>query len=79
MMPARNLRLPNSIDSHLKEIAAMEGVSINQLITTAVTEKVSALMTQDYLKKRADNARSEQFAEILGNVHDRTPIKGDEI
>ena len=78
-MPARNLRLPNSIDSHLKEIAAMEGVSINQLITTAVSEKVSALMTKDYLKKRAENARFEQFAEILRNVPERAPLEGDEM
>lgn len=78
-MPARNLRLPNSIDAHLKEIAAAEGVSINQLITTAVSEKVSALMTKDYLQKRAESADPEQFAEILSNVPARTPIKGDEL
>ena len=47
-MSARNLRLPNSIDFHLKEIAAMEGVLINQLITTVVSEKVSALITKDH-------------------------------
>lgn len=78
-MPARNLRLPNSIDSHLKEIATMEGVSINQLITTAVSEKVSALMTEDYLRERAARANNQQFLDILDNVPSRKPLEGDEL
>jgi len=43
-MSTMSLRLPDSIHRHIKEIAKREGVSINQLITTAVTEKVSALL-----------------------------------
>ena len=78
-MPARNLRLPNSIDSHLKEIATKEGVSINQLITTAVSEKVSALMTEDYLRERASRANNQQFLDILDNVPSRKPLEGDEL
>ena len=46
-MSALSLRLPDSIHRHIKEIARKEGVSINQFIATAVTEKVSALMTEE--------------------------------
>ena len=52
-MSALNLRLPDSIHRHIREIAEREGVSINSFITTAVSEKISALMTQDYLSERA--------------------------
>ena len=41
-MSALNLRLPDSIHRHIREIAKREGVSINQFISTAVSEKVSA-------------------------------------
>ena len=41
-MSALSLRLPNSIHRHIKEIAIQEGVSINQFISTAVSEKISA-------------------------------------
>jgi predicted HicB family RNase H-like nuclease len=49
-MSALSLRLPESIHRHIKEFAKTEGVSINQFISSAVSEKISALMTEDYLK-----------------------------
>lgn len=78
-MSALSLRLPNSIHRHIKEIAAREGISINQFISTAVSEKVSALMTEDYLAQRASNAEREAFREILDNVPNRPPLPGDEL
>lgn len=38
-----------------------EGISINQFISTAVAEKMSALMTVDYLKERARHGRREDL------------------
>ena len=52
-MSALSVRLPDSLHRYLKEVARKEGVSVNTLISTAVAEKVSALMTEDYLKARA--------------------------
>ena len=57
-MGARSLRLPISIHRHIKEIAQKEGVSINQFISSAVSEKISAIMTEDYLNSRADRAKN---------------------
>jgi len=74
-----SLRLPDSIHRHIKEIAKREGVSINQLITTAVTEKVSALLTEDYLQERAARADSKAFQRILDKVPKREPLPGDEL
>ena len=78
-MSALSLRLPDSIHRHIKEIAKKEGVSINQFISSAVSEKVSALMTEDYLKNRAKRARKKDFKSILDKVPDRKPIRGDEL
>ena len=38
-MSTLSLRLPNSLHRKLKELAASEGISINQLLATAAAEK----------------------------------------
>ncbi|GBD96403.1 MAG TPA: toxin-antitoxin system HicB family antitoxin [Nitrospirae bacterium] len=78
-MSALSLRLPDSIHRHIKEIAQKEGVSINQFISSAVSEKISALLTEDYLKSRAKRARKKDFKNILDKVPDREPLPGDEL
>jgi hypothetical protein len=43
-----------------------------------VSEKISALMMEDYLERRRKRARKRDFREILAKVPSRTPILGDE-
>jgi predicted DNA binding CopG/RHH family protein len=78
-MSALNLRLPESLHRHIRDIAKKEGVSINQFISTAVAEKISALMTEDYLKNRTSMAQKEDFKNILNKVPRRKPLPGDEL
>ncbi len=78
-MSALSLRLPESIHRHIREIAKKEGVSINQFISSAVSEKISALMTEDYLEERAKRAKKRDFRKILAKVPNRAPILGDEL
>jgi len=78
-MSALNLRLPDSIHRHIREIAAREGVSINQFISTAVSEKISAIMTEEYIAKRAQRARKGAFKKVLDRVPRRAPVPGDEL
>ncbi|MDP2234435.1 MAG: DUF6290 family protein, partial [Actinomycetota bacterium] len=51
-MSTISLRLPESLHKKVRELAKSEDVSINQLITTALAEKMSALLTVDYLRER---------------------------
>lgn len=78
-MSALSLRLPNSIHQHIKEIAKQDGVSINQFILSAVSEKISAITTESYLEKRASRADRVAFRDILDNVPSRPPLAGDEL
>ena len=78
-MSALSLRLPESIHRHIKEVANKEGVSINQFISSAVSEKISALMTEDYLINRAKRATKKDFRKILTKVPNRKPLHGDEL
>jgi len=77
-MSALNLRLPDSIHRHIKEIAKRDGVSINLFITSAVSEKVSALLTEEYIANRAKRARKGAFKKVLDRVPKRKPLPGDE-
>ena len=78
-MSALSLRLPSSIHRHIKEIAKNEGVSINQFISSAVSEKISAIATEEYLKSRAKRAKKSDLKKILDIVPKRKPIPGDEL
>ena len=78
-MGALSLRLPESIHRHIRDIAKAEGVSINQLISSAIAEKISAIMTEEYLQKRADRANIKDMEAVLNKVADRKPLKGDEL
>jgi len=78
-MSTISLDLPASIQRHIDEIAANEGVSISQFITTAVVEKVSAITTEDYLQARAAKADLGVFRDILAKTPSREPLEGDEL
>jgi len=72
-----SLRLPESLHRKLGEAAAREGVSINQLISSAVAEKMSALMTEEYLAARAKRASRGKFEAVLAKVPDVEPDESD--
>ncbi len=76
-MSTLSLRLPESLHKQLKEVAEREGVSINQLITTAVAEKMSALMTAEYLEERAARAGRSAFDGVLSRVREH-PARQDD-
>jgi hypothetical protein len=78
-MSAISLRLPDSLHKQVREIARREGISINQLISTAVAEKLSALMTEEYLEERARRGDRKAFDDVLQKVRDSEPDPGDEI
>ena len=78
-MSALNLRLPDSIHRHIREIAREDGVSINTFITSAVAEKISAITTEDYISARAKRARNGAFKKVLDRVPEREPLPGDEL
>jgi len=78
-MSTLSVRLPESLHKRLKEMADKEGVSMNQLITLAVSEKVSTLLTVDYLKERAQKGDRRTFEELLEKVPDKEPGEFDKL
>ena len=68
-MSTFSIRLPNSLHRQLRELAVREGVSMNQLISSAVGEKLAALMTEDYLG-RAKRGSRKAYEAVLRKVRD---------
>ena len=78
-MGALSIRLPESLHERVRELAAREGVSINQLIAAALAEKMSAIMTADYLEARARRGTREKFLAALAQVPDLEPEPQDRL
>ena len=78
-MSTLSLRLPDSLHATARTLAEQEHVSINQLISTAVAEKISALMTEDYLEKRAKRGKRRDYEAVLAKVPDVEPDKRDRL
>jgi predicted transcriptional regulator len=78
-MSTLSLRLPESIHRKLSEVAEREGVSMNQLISSAVAEKLAALMTEEYLNQRAQRASKSKFDAVLAKIPAAPPSEGDEL
>lgn len=78
-MSTLSLRLPDSLHKRVKELATKEGISINQFVATAVAEKMSALMTEEYLQERARRGSRERFEAALAQVPDVEPEDYDRL
>jgi len=78
-MSTLSLRLPNSLHEKIRELAQKEGISINQFISSAAAEKMSALLTEKYLKERAKRASQKKFQAVLKKVPDVPPDEFDRL
>jgi len=61
------------------EVAERDGVSINQWISSAVAERMSAQLVQEYIAERAKRASRKKFDAILARVPDVEPEEHDRI
>ncbi|HEX6038014.1 toxin-antitoxin system HicB family antitoxin [Longimicrobium sp.] len=78
-MSTLSLRLPDSLHKGVKDLASREGISINQFVATAVAEKMSALMTEEYLQERARRASRQAYEAALAEVPDVEPDEYDRL
>jgi len=67
------------VHKRIRELARREGISINQLINSAVAEKISALLTREYLEERARSGSRTEFDRILAKVRDSEPEPDDRL
>ena len=78
-MSTISLRLPESLHERVRLLARKDSVSINQMITLALAEKISALMTEDYLHERGKRGDRHKFMKILKKVPAKAPPPEDRL
>ena len=71
------LRLPSSLKAAVREVSRKDGTSINQFVTTAVAEKLSAMRTADFFAERGAEADIEAARRILRRDGGRPPLPED--
>lgn len=76
-MSTLTVSLPESVHNQLQRLADREGVSIDQLAASALTEKVAALLTNDYLTQRAQRGSRRSFEQALAKIKDIEPDSTD--
>lgn len=78
-MSAISIRLPDSLHEAAKVLAKKEHISINQFITLAVSEKLSALGTKEFLEERAKRGSREKFLKVLKSAPKVEPDDYDKL
>lgn len=79
MSTALTIRLPESLHKEIRLLAQAEGISVNQFLTLAAAEKISALRTLDYLRDEASKGSRADFDAFLAAIPDAAPLPGDEL
>lgn len=78
-MSTLTLRLPKSLHENIKNLAKDEGISINQFLVSAAAEKMSALLTKDYLETEAKKGTRKDFEKVLKAVPNVEPEEYDKL
>ncbi len=78
-MSMMSLRLPKSMHNDLKELAKIEGISMNQFVTIAIAEKIATLNTLEYLAERAKRGSREKLLAVLAKAPDVEPEEYDRL
>jgi len=72
------LKLPTSIKKAAAELAASDGVSLNQFIAAAVAEKVGSLRTaHEFLHERAGSSKPRDMLAYLRRAPKVSPSADD--
>lgn len=78
-MSVLSLRLPESLHDAARKLAEEESISVNQLITLALAEKLSALKTEQFFAERARKGSRAAFEQVMARVPKVPPPEFDKI
>ena len=73
------LRLPASLKKAVAEVSREDGTSINQFVTVAVAEKLSAMRTERFFAERRAGADVETARRILFRDGGQPPAPEDRL
>jgi hypothetical protein len=73
------LQIPDYLFDKLRDFTRKEKITIDQFITSAIAEKMSAFATKDYLEMRAARANKKKFLDALSSIPDIEPEEYDKL
>lgn len=76
-MSTLSIRIPDSYHTMVKELSKTDNISINQFITAAIGEKLTALQTENYIEQRAKKGSREKFLAVLNKAPNIEPEEYD--
>jgi hypothetical protein len=71
------LRLPRSLKEAAERVASEDGTSMNQLVVTALAEKLSAMKTAEAFAERKQRADFQAFDRIMNRKGGQPPAADD--
>ncbi|MDM8547814.1 toxin-antitoxin system HicB family antitoxin [Candidatus Venteria ishoeyi] len=78
-MTQLNVNVPDAVYKGIRDLSQQENIPLDQLVALALSEKLSAMMTEDYLKKRAARGNREKFLAVLDKAPDIEPKPEDRL
>jgi hypothetical protein len=78
-MSAITIDVPESLFGKLKEVTEKDRSTPEQFALLALAEKLSSVITVEYLEERAKRAKLERFEQLLSKVPDVEPEEGDRL
>jgi hypothetical protein len=72
------LRLPRSVKAEVERLAKKDGVSVNQFVATAVSEKLAVMNTAAFFAERKKRADFGAFDKLMRRKGGEKPRAGDE-
>jgi hypothetical protein len=73
------LRLPKSVKAEVERRAKADGVSVNQFVATAVSEKLAVMSTVAFFAERRERADFTAFDRIMRRKRGEAPQPDDTI
>lgn len=78
-MSAITINVPQSLFDKLMEVTAKDRSTPEQFALLALAEKLSSVITVEYLEERAKRAKIERFEQLLSKVPDAEPEDHDRL
>ena len=73
------IHIPSSLQRSLRDLAREDSISVDQFVSSAIAEKISALLTVKYLKERADHGSCAHLRAVLDAVPNIEPEERDRL
>ncbi len=78
-MNAITITIPDGIYNKIKELAEKDQSTVEQFAVLAMAEKMSSMVTANYLEERAKRAKPGRLSELLSRAPANEPLAEDRI